>query len=248
MCLGLKRWTSKSFVNHKVKREKKEGAGNESDIFHRGCADEADGNASLNGSHFSVLLFTQCFPWILHLWTLSLWESFKSGLISVFPSVSLLFSLHFYMHPHAHTFLSVTNEPAVKLMFCNHRANCRYPVSALMAANALDLSLGVHLKNLRESCSQWSEGKEERKPFHQQPSLSIRPLSQKGLQLLCNSPLTFCSFSCTTIQWSNSIKRFLYLLYSNVMHKVQFSFYVCEDFCGYLSACMSFWGIWLKMN
>lgn len=108
-------------------------------------------------------------------WSLSLFPS-------VFLSLSLSFSpFHFYTHPHAHTFLSVTNEPAVKLMFCNHRANCRYPVSAPTAANALDLSLGVHLKNLRESWSQWSEGEEERKPFHQQPSLSIRPLSQKGL-------------------------------------------------------------------
>ncbi len=157
--------------------------------FSTGCADEADGNASLNGSHFSVLLSTPCFPWILHLWTLSLWESFKSGLISLFPSVFLSLSLsysliHFYTDPHTHTFLSVTNEPAVKLMFCNHRANCRYPISAPTAANALDLSLGVHLKNLRESWSQWSEGKEERKLFYQQPSLSIRSLSQKGLQLL----------------------------------------------------------------
>ncbi|KAK2878959.1 hypothetical protein Q8A67_019750 [Cirrhinus molitorella] len=62
-------------------------------------------------------------------------------------------------------------------MFCNHRVNCRYPVSAPTAANALDLSLGVHLKNLRESWSQWSEGEEERKPFHQQPTLL--PLSNQ---------------------------------------------------------------------
>lgn len=37
MCFGLKRWTSRSCVNHKVKRERKVGAGNESDIFHRLC-------------------------------------------------------------------------------------------------------------------------------------------------------------------------------------------------------------------
>lgn len=121
---------------------------------------------------------------------------------------------------HTHTFFSVTNEPAVKLMFCNHRANCRYPVSAPTAANALDLSLGVHLKNLRESWSQWSEGEEEKKPFHQQPSLSIRPLAQKGLQLLCNYPLTFCHFSHTWYNEAILLKSFCIFYYSNVVHKV----------------------------
>lgn len=53
--------------------------------------------------------------------------------------------------------LSFTNEPAVKLMFCNHLANCRYAISAPRAAHALDLSLGVHLKDLRESRIQWSK-------------------------------------------------------------------------------------------
>lgn len=195
MCFGLKRWTSRSCVNHKVKRERKVGAGNESDIFHRLCW-RSRWKCQLEW--FPLLRFA-LHTMLLHLCTLSLWESFKSGLISLLPSVFLSLSLsyspiHFYTHPHTHTFLSVTNEPAVKLMFCNHRANCRYPISAPTAANALDLSLGVHLKNLRESWSQWSEGKKERKLFHQQPSLSIRPLSQKGLQLLCNSPQTFYTF------------------------------------------------------
>lgn len=160
MCAGPKRWTSWSCVNHKVKREreKREQVMNLT-FTNGGCADEALRNASLNGSHFSILLSRRCFPWILHLWTLHLWDSFKSGLITPFPlclslSLSLSYS-HFLFR--AHTFLSITNEPAVKLMFCNHPANCRYPLSALTAANALDLSLGVHLKNLRESWTQWSE-------------------------------------------------------------------------------------------
>lgn len=126
---------------------------------------------------------------------MDLWESFKSGLISLFLSVSLSQLLcHSLFQFYTHTFLPVTNEPAVKLMFCNHPVNCRYPVSAPTAANALDLSLGVHLKNLRESWVQWSEGEEDRKPFHQQPSLPIRHLPLKGLQLLWNSPLTFMQF------------------------------------------------------
>lgn len=85
--------------------------------------------------------------------------------LSLFHSVSLSQLLcHSPFRFFTHTFLYITNEPAVKLMFCNHPANCRYPVSALTAANALDLSLGVHLKNLRESWVQWSEERRTESP------------------------------------------------------------------------------------
>lgn len=73
---------------------------------------------------------------------------------------SLSLSLSFYQFYKRTLTLSVTNEPAVKLMFCDHPANCRYAISAPRAAHALDLSLGVHLKDLRESRIQWSKGRD----------------------------------------------------------------------------------------
>ncbi|KAI7804256.1 hypothetical protein IRJ41_003713 [Triplophysa rosa] len=45
----------------------------------------------------------------------------------------------------------------------------RYAIFALRAAHALDLSLGVHLKDLRESRIQWSK-RGDRLPVYVQPN------------------------------------------------------------------------------
>lgn len=91
------------------------------------------------------------------------WDEFSTLAAAFGLELLLYFSLSvtlFLSILQTHTHSSVTNEPAVKLMFCDHPANCRYAISAPRAAHALDLSLGVHLKDLRESRIQWSKGRD----------------------------------------------------------------------------------------